>query len=207
MTSEYRRTHYLENKDEYLKKGKTYKEVLSSLIVLIKDKPCADCGKKFPPCAMDFDHISGEKVMNIAQLSRLSSPASLLTELKKCELVCATCHRIRTASRLNPPKVLSSEEIIDVFSSRRKTYDKEVWVELFSLADLTLPEQPEKPKRKPRFVRKIGPEGMAWCSTHQDFISVERFEKNASRWNDLQGQCTDCRKKSPSRKPKKNFVH
>lgn len=204
MTPEYRRTHYLENKGIYLKNGKLYKKLLESLITHIKDKPCADCGGKFPACAMDFDHVSGEKVMNIARLSRLSSPASLLSEIKKCELVCANCHRIRTFFRPNPPSYLSIEEICEIFASRRKTYDREIWEELFQMAGAVLPAPPEKRKRAPRFVRKIGPEGTSWCSSHQDFLPVSRFEKNISRWNGLQGQCIDCRKKSPSRRPKKS---
>jgi len=151
---------------------------------------------------MDFDHVSGEKVMNIAQLSRLSSPASLLSEIKKCELVCANCHRIRTSSRLPSKNILSVEEILKSFISRKKTYDREVWEELFSMIGVALPPLPEKPKRLPRNVRKIGPEGTAWCRGHQSFLSVDKFEKNASRWNGLQGQCVDCRKKMPSRKSK-----
>jgi hypothetical protein len=60
---------------------------------------CADCGQWFPPCAMDFDHVRGVKVRTVSQLIPNSSLEKLLLEIDKCELVCACCHRIRTAKR------------------------------------------------------------------------------------------------------------
>lgn len=61
--------------------------------------PCADCGIKFPSVAMDFDHLKG-KNRNVSSLvSGAYSPKIILEEIKLCEIVCACCHRIRTASR------------------------------------------------------------------------------------------------------------
>src|SRR5690349_12006022 len=62
----------------------------------LKNKPCMDCGKFYPPYVMDFDHVRGEKKFD---LSRLSGKAVTLKEITKCELVCANCHRIRTHLR------------------------------------------------------------------------------------------------------------
>lgn len=64
----------------------------------LKAAPCSDCGGTFPPCAMDFDHVRGEKRRGIAAAIGRSR-AALLRELEKCELVCANCHRIRTHIR------------------------------------------------------------------------------------------------------------
>ncbi len=63
----------------------------------LKSFPCKDCGKTFPPFAMDFDHISnlGKKKRNISLFKNYSIQLAK-EELKKCELVCANCHRIRT---------------------------------------------------------------------------------------------------------------
>jgi hypothetical protein len=200
----YHRAHYEENKEDYLQKNKQYKRVFEALLVLLKNRPCLDCGGKFPSCAMDFDHIDGDKVMNIASIVRRCTPAALVSELKKCELVCANCHRIRTISRLEKDEpTLTLSELWDIFSARKKWYDREVWQELFQMVGAELPPLPEKPKRAPRNIRKVGPEGTSWCSTHKSFISLSSFERNASRWNGLQGQCIDCRKKAPSRRPKK----
>ncbi len=62
----------------------------------IKKSPCADCGNSFNPESMDFDHVRGTKLKNISQISVLSLA---LEEIKKCELVCSNCHRVRTRKR------------------------------------------------------------------------------------------------------------
>jgi len=64
----------------------------------LKAVPCTDCGGKFPPEAMDFDHVRGEKVKHVGWLED-GSLVRLMAEIAKCELVCANCHRVRTAQR------------------------------------------------------------------------------------------------------------
>ena len=64
-----------------------------------KRQPCIDCGMTFPPEAMDFDHI-GLKKNEVSRLVYLSGTDALLEEIKRCEVVCANCHRIRTLRRL-----------------------------------------------------------------------------------------------------------
>lgn len=65
-----------------------------------QDKPCQDCQGVFPPFVMDFDHVSGKKIRDISTLvSRGVSEKALLTEIAKCELICANCHRIRTFTK------------------------------------------------------------------------------------------------------------
>ncbi len=61
----------------------------------IKDVPCVDCGKQYPACAMDFDHVRGEKVSGISQMQNWPH-FKLKEEIAKCEVVCSNCHRIRT---------------------------------------------------------------------------------------------------------------
>ena len=68
------------------------------LLNKIKDEPCLDCKRKFPPCAMDFDHVRGDKEFTIGP-SWATALDKLLEEIEKCELVCANCHRIRTQKR------------------------------------------------------------------------------------------------------------
>jgi hypothetical protein len=48
---------------------------------------------------MDFDHI-GPKRNEVSQLVYVSGTEALLEEIKRCEVVCANCHRIRTVRRL-----------------------------------------------------------------------------------------------------------
>jgi hypothetical protein len=66
----------------------------------LKDKPCWDCKHKFPPECMDWDHVRGEKLFCVGYADvQAISRVRVLAEIKKCELVCANCHRIRTTRR------------------------------------------------------------------------------------------------------------
>jgi len=62
------------------------------------DRGCADCGYKDHPAALDFDHVTGEKLFEIGPAATRSWE-SIEAEIEKCEVVCANCHRIRTYNR------------------------------------------------------------------------------------------------------------
>ncbi len=63
-----------------------------------KNKPCTDCGIRYPFYVMDFDHVRGEKRVNLSMMgNRGYSIESIQTEIEKCEVVCANCHRERTS--------------------------------------------------------------------------------------------------------------
>lgn len=56
--------------------------------------PCMDCGQTFPWYVMDFDHrVPADKSY---QISRIKTVTRFLAEVKKCDVVCSNCHRIRT---------------------------------------------------------------------------------------------------------------
>jgi hypothetical protein len=62
--------------------------------------PCADCGELFPVFVMHWDHLPGyEKVGEIGTMLGHHSREAILEEIKKCELVCANCHVMRTVKR------------------------------------------------------------------------------------------------------------
>ena len=64
-------------------------------------RACTDCGNVYPPEAMQWDHLPGTtKLGTISKSLRNLSSRLILEELAKCELVCATCHAIRTYRRL-----------------------------------------------------------------------------------------------------------
>src|SRR5216684_4519004 len=67
---------------------------------VLKNVPCIDCKKYFPPECMDFDHVRGEKEF-VVSLSNRRSWSGLLKEIEKCDIVCSNCHRIRTRKRRN----------------------------------------------------------------------------------------------------------
>jgi 5-methylcytosine-specific restriction endonuclease McrA len=50
------------------------------------------------------------------------------------------------------------------------------------------------------YPRKVGPPGTAWCQKHKDFLPVEQFAANRSRWNGLQYRCRDCHNSSTTRR-------
>ncbi|AEK06668.1 hypothetical protein PBI_SEBATA_227 [Mycobacterium phage Sebata] len=67
-------------------------------VILIEEAggACLDCGKKYAPFLMDFDHL-GDKEFGIAAMN--TSLARKREEAAKCDLVCVICHRIRTHKR------------------------------------------------------------------------------------------------------------
>ncbi len=74
---------------------------LKRWMIELKSEPCSDCGNTFDTCCMDLDHKEGtEKTYNIGTMfAHHYSKELIQTELDKCELVCANCHRIRTRER------------------------------------------------------------------------------------------------------------
>ncbi|MET0664959.1 MAG: hypothetical protein ABW008_05335, partial [Acidimicrobiales bacterium] len=67
------------------------------LVGYFADHPCMDCGER-DPLVLEFDHLSDKRFM-IARGLRDKSWEALLAEMAKCEVVCANCHRRRTATR------------------------------------------------------------------------------------------------------------
>lgn len=111
----YSAEHYQKNRDKLIEQHKAYaksekgkitirmcgkrlRENRLSIINDAKNKPCMDCGGKFPLECMDFDHVRGEKVRPLSNMASCSV-ASILDEIDKCDIVCSNCHRIRTMKR------------------------------------------------------------------------------------------------------------
>jgi uncharacterized OB-fold protein len=63
----------------------------------LRDTRCADCGGRFPPCAMDFDHRDPQaKRSAVTRMIGRAGTSRILDEVAKCDIVCANCHRLRT---------------------------------------------------------------------------------------------------------------
>jgi hypothetical protein len=76
----------------------------------MKSDPCMDCGKTFPPFCMDFDHRDPQ-IKNFCigyMVSKRMSKEAILEEIKKCDLVCACCHRIRTNNQQTKRKKIDA---------------------------------------------------------------------------------------------------
>lgn len=97
------RERYANNREHHIKvigeRNQKLRKELSDWIKEIKESsPCMDCNVFYPSYVMDFDHVHGDKVENISVLVNSAAKKKLIEELKKCELVCSNCHRIRTHS-------------------------------------------------------------------------------------------------------------
>jgi hypothetical protein len=69
------------------------------LLAIIKNRPCLDCAGWFEPCQMDFDHRDeSTKYKSVSALWGFKLK-TIIKEIKKCDLVCANCHRLRTYRR------------------------------------------------------------------------------------------------------------
>lgn len=73
-----------------VKKRKKLREIIREK----KARPCVDCGEQFGPEEMSFDHI-GIKIFNLGGSLSGRTEAQVMAELKKVEVVCLDCHRIR----------------------------------------------------------------------------------------------------------------
>lgn len=93
---EYRKKHM----DRHLKGVAARKKNIRDSVIRYKLKPCTDCKKKYPIECMEFDHVRGKKLGCVGTMVGNAVPLEkILEEISKCELVCANCHKIRTARR------------------------------------------------------------------------------------------------------------
>ena len=109
----YHQKYYENNKTKYLLKNRNNKnrqrERLKAIAALAKQQPCQDCGGKFHPWVMEFDHREGTKKVEAVGnlLARGCTDEKLQAEIEKCDVVCANCHRMRTFNR----HILKKQEI------------------------------------------------------------------------------------------------
>lgn len=72
--------------------------VREKMLAYLRGKSCVDCGI-LDIVVFEFDHVRGEKVDDVSKLMKKGCWGRVLNELTKCDVVCANCHRIRTARR------------------------------------------------------------------------------------------------------------
>jgi hypothetical protein len=63
--------------------------------------PCESCGEA-DPIVLEFDHLDPDKKMfSIGNLLHRSKLSLIENEIKKCRVLCANCHRRRTAEQFD----------------------------------------------------------------------------------------------------------
>jgi hypothetical protein len=120
---EYRQQYNKDNRTKKQKRDAFMKSIAKEYVDSIKAAtPCADCGNKFPPVAMDFDHVRGEKIRGVAALVSSGYKISLIEEeIAKCEVVCACCHRIRSWKRGDNLSTRGADRPIKTCSKPQRT--------------------------------------------------------------------------------------
>jgi len=63
----------------------------------LDDHPCVDCGED-DIVVLEFDHLRDKKYA-VGQMMRDARWDRIMAEIAKCEVVCANCHKRRTAQR------------------------------------------------------------------------------------------------------------
>jgi len=76
-------------------------EIVQKIGAMKVESGCSDCGYSAHSVALDFDHLPQfDKRDGIARLIlKTQNWEVIAAEIAKCEVVCANCHRVRTAAR------------------------------------------------------------------------------------------------------------
>lgn len=97
-------------KSYYYKHGSKYRQnavarnrrlkvkLRAQMLAYLSDKACAHCGNA-DIRVLDFDHIDPKtKSFSIARaIGDITRWDKILEEIKKCQILCANCHKIKTA--------------------------------------------------------------------------------------------------------------
>ena len=91
---EYRRQHYLNNKQKYIDKAKVYRDnVIDWFTDIKKELKCGVCGED-RYWVLDFHHRDpNEKDLEVSTLVRNCHKEKILLEISKCDVLCSNCHR------------------------------------------------------------------------------------------------------------------
>jgi hypothetical protein len=98
----YKQEHYATNRSRYIANAQRRKQAViieraEYLVGFLRAHPCADCGED-DPTVLEFDHLR-DKRFELAKGIRDRNWQDVLDEIAKCDVVCANCHRRRTARR------------------------------------------------------------------------------------------------------------
>lgn len=107
--AEYKREHYERHRDRYISQAVRRKEALAAeraeyVVDFLSKRSCVDCGER-DPLVLEFDHLANKK-FNIAKGLRNRSWQAIVDEIAKCDVVCANCHRRRTALRVRSARAV-----------------------------------------------------------------------------------------------------
>ena len=90
--------YYARNRAKEIERVMSRQRATLEFLRELRRVPCKDCGGRFEPHQMDFDHRDPKtKLFGLTWPKALLAPRQrLLDEIAKCDIVCANCHSIRT---------------------------------------------------------------------------------------------------------------
>lgn len=97
---EYHKKWYEQGKRDYVvnRNAKHRLRNKTWLYNYLLEHPCVDCGED-DPVVLEFDHLK-DKIDNVGKMAADGvSLKKLREEIAKCQVVCANCHKRRTAMR------------------------------------------------------------------------------------------------------------
>lgn len=102
---EYQKEWYAKNKEKHkeknLKRGKrTRKEAKDYILHYLKSNPCVVCGET-DPVVLEFNHLNNKTKAVCQMIANGTSIEIIKKEICKCEVVCANCHKRKTAKDFN----------------------------------------------------------------------------------------------------------
>lgn len=111
----YRRTHYLANKPDYIRRAVVQvnarrDENRREVMVYLASHPCVDCGIQ-NPVVLEFDHR--DRMQKLTEVSRLIVSRRwprVLAEIEKCDVRCINCHRRKTGREFGWAKCAAAIE-------------------------------------------------------------------------------------------------
>ena len=100
-TSAQAKKYYRDNKDvrkKAIARAKASKREAKKFVLdYLSTHPCVDCGENRPAC-LDFDHLRDKSANVSFMVIHGHSISSIKTEIEKCQVLCANCHRVKTAA-------------------------------------------------------------------------------------------------------------
>lgn len=101
----YYSAHYRKYREDYLKRARLRREKLKAefrkkMTDYLSDKTCVTCGES-DIRVLELDHINpAKKSFTVSQAVKLERNwDEVISELEKCQILCANCHRRRTAQQ------------------------------------------------------------------------------------------------------------
>jgi 5-methylcytosine-specific restriction endonuclease McrA len=82
------------------RKARLIDEARQAVRVYLTNHPCVDCGET-DPVVLEFDHVRGRKRSTVERLVYQGYGLRVvMSEIEKCDVRCANCHRRKTAREL-----------------------------------------------------------------------------------------------------------